>query len=208
MSAIPSSEALRLLNLAYRKMQLDFRVLRPDMFRDNESITTDSDGYLNLPNYVYEVEFIYTSDNLKLSRIDLESKLHGSGYYEEGVQTSGANDGKRRLMVRENGAAKTSTTYTVQYLREYDDLSATSDTPYPFVGKAWLDMLSTLQAYFYFAEQGKERSKEKAAKLEEYDKMLGESAGEHLDDEPEYLYSTHGDAGDKRTSPTLTPSTS
>lgn len=98
-------------------------------------------------------------------------------------------------MVRESGSAKASTAYTVSYLREYSDLASVSSTPYPFTQKAYLDMLTTLQAYYWLAEQGDERRKEKEDRWTEYKRQLEMAGFDTLDDEPEYLQSTHSDAG-------------
>lgn len=204
MPLIPTADDLRTLNLAYRHMQRDFRTLMPELFRANESITTDASGYIMLPTYVLEVEDIRDSNNIKLNRIDIEQKFTGSGYYPEGMDTSGgAADGKRRLMVREAGAAKASTAYRVHYIREYSDLASTSATPYPFTQKAYLDMLTTLQAYYWLAEQGDERKKEKEERWNEYQRQLKMAGYDTLDDEPEYLTTTHGDAGNYRSYPIL-----
>ena len=209
MPTIPTADSLRTLNLAYRHLQRLFRVYMPELFRRSESITTDSSGYLNLPTYVIEVEDIRNSSNNKLSRIDLEEKFHGTGYYPEGMDISGgANDGKRRLLVRENGSAKASTAYTVMYLREYTDLASTAGTPYPFTQKAWLDMLTTLQAYFWLAEQGDERKKEKEEQWKVFERHVQLAGFEGLDDEPEYGATSHADAGDRRSYPILNVSSS
>lgn len=208
MTVIPTADDLRTLNLAYRHMQQDFRTFAPELFRDNEPITTDSDGYLNLPTYVYEVERIEDGNQNKLYPINLELKNIETGYYFDGMQTTGANDGKRRIMVRSSGTAKANTAYTVHYLKEYDDLSATNDTPYPFTGKAYLDMLTTLQAYYWLIEQGKERVKEADRRFREYKKALENAQRDYVHDEPEYGITTSMDAGDRRTSPILNVSTS
>ncbi len=178
------------------------------MFRDNENITTDASGYLLLPSYVHEVEFMVptSNTNMKLELMDIEDKYNGTGFYEHGMDTS---VGKRRLMVREGGAAKVSTAYTVHYLKEYSDLTSTAGTPYPFVASAHLDLLTTLQAYFYYAEQGREKEKDAVTQLNLYKAFFGDGpAKEKLNDEAVYGRSSHSDTGNKRAFPIFNPSNS
>lgn len=206
MSVIPTADDLRTMNLAYRHMQRDFRNFAPQMFRTNSSISTDASGYILLPLTCYEVEGVYRSTNIKLYKIDIEDAFTETGWYEEGIDTSSS---KRRLMVREAGAASAaSVSFKVRYLIEYGDLSAVSDVPDPFGGKAYLDMITTLQAYYYLAEQGKEREKEKNERLKEYKMQLEMARSAYLDDEPTVGRTTHADAGDRQASPTLNVSSS
>ena len=210
MPSVPTADALRTLNLAYRHLQRDFRTLMPDLFRDKSALTTDASGYLYLPTYVLEIEDIRDSNNKKVERIDIKNQFTSSGYFHYGIETTaGANVGKRRIAIRSGGQAQAaSATYTVYFTREYPDLASVSSVPFPFTGKAYLDMLTTLQAYYWLSEQGDERKGEKDEQWKAY-RRLNEMAGyDALDDEPEYLTSTHSDAGNYRTSPILTPSTS
>jgi hypothetical protein len=210
MPTIPTADALRTLNLAYRHLQRDFRTLMPDLFRDKSTLTTDASGWIYLPTYVLEVEDVRDSNNRPVGRIDRKNQFDSSGYFHDGMDTAGnSNDGKRRLMIRESGEAKAANaSYTVYYTREYSDLATTAGVPYPFTGKAYLDMLVTLQAYYWLAEQGDERTKEKKDRLDDYKMQLQMAGFDALDDEPEYLTSTHSDAGNPRSYPILNPSTS
>lgn len=193
--AIPSAEALRLLNLAYRKMQEDFAVFAEELFRANEALTTDASGYLLLPTYVTEVEDIRWTNSVhrKLKKINKDFRHTHTGYYHDGIDTS---SNKRRLMVRDGGNTPTTgTSFNVHYLREFSDLANESDPPIPFVGKRYLDMLTTLQAYYYYTEQGKEKAKDAEQKLKEYKMMLDAARKDFFDDEPDYGTSNHPDAG-------------
>lgn len=210
MPSIPTSDALRTLNLAYRHLQRDFRTLSPDLFRDHSTLTTDASGYIYLPTYVLEVEDVRDSNNLPVPRIDLKEQFTGSGYFHYGMNTAGAaDDGKRRIAIRESGRAKAaSASYTVYFTREFSDLASSSSVPYPFTGKSYLDMLTTLQAYYWLMEQGEERRKEKDDKFRDYNIQLNMAGFDALDDEPEYLSSSHSDAGNYRRYPILNPSAS
>lgn len=209
MPLIPTSDDLRTLNLAYRHLQQDFRIFQPELFRVAESLTTDASGYIYLPLYALEVEDIRDGNNNKVDKIDPDQRFTGSGYYHDGMSTSGASDGKRRIMIRDSGKAKASgASYSVQFLREYDDLASTSAKPYPFTGKMYLDMLTNLQAWYWLAEQGKERKSEKDDRFGDYQNQLQKAGFNLLDDEPEYLQTTHADAGSRNSYPILNPSTS
>lgn len=206
MASIPIADRLRTLNLAYRKMQKDFRTFAPELFRFDLPLTTESDGHLLLPQDTYEVEYIVRGTReAKIIRINLERKLTDSGYYHNGIDLASK---KRRIMIRQNGRPAANFAVTFHYLREYADLANESDTPVPFVGKAYLEMLTTLQAYMYFTEQGKERIAEKRERWDEYQIMLDDARRDYLDDEPQYSITTHSDAGDRRSSPRILPSTS
>lgn len=210
MPSIPTSDALRTLNLAYRHLQRDFRTLSPDLFRDKSALTTDASGYIYLPTYVLEVEDVRDSNNVRVPRIDLKEQFTNSGYFHYGMNTTaGADNGKRRIAIREAGrAVAASASYTVYFVREFDDLSSSSSVPYPFTGKSYLDMLTTLQAYYWLMEQGEERRKEKDDKFRDYNIQLNMAGFDVLDDEPEYLSSSHADAGPYRRYPILNPSAS
>lgn len=210
MPNIPTADALRTLNLAYRHLQRDFRTIMPDLFRDKSSLTTDASGYIYLPTYVLEVEDVRDSNNNPVTRIDLKDQFSSSGYFHYGVETTaGANEGKRRIAIRDSGQAKAaSATYTVYFTREFSDLASSSAVPHPFSGKMYLDMLTTLQAYYWLAEQGDERKKEKEERWSEYNRQMQMAGYDALDDEPEYLTSTHADAGNARSYPILNPSSS
>lgn len=208
MPTIPTSDALRTLNLAYRHMQRDFRTLMPDLFRDKSTLTSAS-GYLYLPTYVMEVEDVRDSNNVPVARIDRKSQFDSSGYFHDGVDTSGgANDGKRRLSIRSSGQAASNASYVVYYTREYSDLSSVSSVPYPFTQKAYLDMLTSLQAWYWLGEQGDERKNERSERWEDYMKQRAMAGFDALDDEPEYLMSTHPDAGEANSRTIYSPSTS
>jgi hypothetical protein len=176
------------------------------MFRSNGSFVTDASGYIYLDTNIYEIEWIKNSQNLAVPKIEIEDRHYLSGWYHDGVDT--ATNFKRRVMVRSNGNASTSTTYTVFFIKEYADLASTSDTPYPFVGKAFLDMLTSLQAYYYYMELGKEKIQDAEAQLTHYKMLLKLAGYEYLDDEPTYGSVSHTDAGDRRTIPVLNVSTS
>lgn len=210
MPNIPTADALRTLNLAYRHMQRDFRNLVPDWFRDKSTLTTDASGYIYLPTYVLEVEDIRDSNNHPVDKINLQEQFTSSGYYHYGMDTSGgANDGKRRIAFRDAGAAKGSgASYTVYYTREYADLSSVSSVPYPFSQKAYLDMLVTLQAYYWLAEQGDERKSEKDERFAEYKRQKEMAQTETFDEAPEFLMSSHGDVGNASSYPMLNVSSS
>lgn len=210
MPIVPTADDLRTLNLAYRHMQRDFRLMMPEWFRDKSSLTTDASGYIYLPTYVAEIEEVRDSNNVEVTRIDVKQRFSSSGYYHYGMETTaGANHGKRRLAFREGGAAKGSgAVFTVHFLREYDDMASVSATPYPFTQKAFLDMLTTLQAYYWLAEQGEERKKEKDERWSEYNRQKELAETETLDENPEYLHSSHADSGNRDSYPVLNPSSS
>lgn len=210
MPVIPTADDLRTLNLAYRHLQRDFRMLMPDLFRDKSALSTDASGWIYLPTYALEVEDVRDSNDRPVARIDRKNQFDATGYFHDGMDTQGSsNDGKRRLMIRNAGAAQAaSVSYTVYYTREYSDLASTSAVPYPFTGKAYLDMLVTLQAFYWLSEQGDERVKEKKDRLDDYKMQLQMAGFDALDDEPEYLTSTHSDAGNPRSYPILNPSSS
>lgn len=209
MPIISTADALRTLNLAYRHLQRDFRTFMPDLFRDKSSLTTTS-GWLYLPTYVMEVEDVRDGNNVPVKRIDRKEQFTSSGYFHDGVDTSGGtNDGKRRLMVRDAGRAKADgASYTVYFTREFSDLASVSSTPYPFTSKAYLDMLTTLQAWYWLGEQGDERKGEKSDKWDDFVKQKAMAGFDVLDDEPEYLMSTHADAGEAYSHSVYTPSSS
>ena len=205
---IPTTDQLRTLNLAYRKMQEDFQVFAEGLFRANENIATTAAGYLLLPNYLTELEMIVTTANTSeiWDLMDRELINVGTGYYWDGIDT--ASTGKRRLMVRQRGIAKASTTFTVYYLREYDDLTLTTSVPYPFVGDRYLDLLTTLQAYYWLIEQGDNRAGEAQRQYNIYKSLLSDVRRTYFDDNPVYGRSSNSDAGDSRRYPLLNPSTS
>lgn len=177
-----------------------------ELFRAGEAITVSSGSYLLLPTYVTEVEDIRWTNAVyrKLFKIDKEHRFVLTGYYHDGIDTS---SGKRRLKVREAGAdIAVGTSFQIEYLREYSDLSAEDATPIPFVGKRYLDMLTTLQAYYYYTEQGKEGASNAKTKMQEYLLMLDDARKAFYDDEPDYATSTHPDAGGAHHGPVYIPS--
>lgn len=195
---LSSSDELRLLNLAYRQMQLDFRRFAPDLFRGTTlSLTTDASGYIYLPVTTYEVETIAQQSDPKYTpeKIQKKEKYVGSGWYHDGVQTSGDNAGKRRIAFRKEGAAWTSYAVYVDVLVEYPDLIATSAAAYPFVQSGYLDMLTELQAFFYFLEQGKEHAKDMEKHWQIYQHFLKQARLDLQDDAPTIGDIGHPDAG-------------
>jgi hypothetical protein len=152
-----------------------------------------------------EVEYIENSEEIKLEKIDLEHKKVSTGWYNDGIDTT---TGKRRLMVRKSGATDVGGVYTVYFTIQYNDLTALSQVPVPFSGTAYLDMLSTLQAYYYYLEQGVEKSKDAKQQFEHYGLQLEMLSAEYLDDEAEYGITTSNDAGQKHSYPILNASNS
>lgn len=202
---IPSSDALRTLNLAYRKMQEDYQVFAEELFRTNENITSNSSGYILIPNYLTELEMIITTGNTteQWERLDKELMYHGTGYYWDGIDSV---SGKRRIMVRRQGVPIVSTQFTVHFLREYADLSSTDSTPYPFVGQRYLDQLTTLQAYYWFNEQGDDRAGEAQRMFGIYKQLLSDTRSTYFDDNAVYGRTTNADAGEARRYPLLNAS--
>jgi len=205
MTAIPSADSLRTLNLAYRKMQEDFRLFAPDLFRGSASLTTDAtNGYLTPAVGVGLIEAIWDGNNNKLTKINKDQRFHRDGWFLDGMDNSGSGEFKKRqIAVYINGSAKVSTAYTVDYLAEYADLTATSDPAYPFTEKVHLDMLTTLQAYYWMVEQGQSREKEARTLKNTYESDLKDAMLHYQHDEPEYYESTHSDAGVKNSRPYL-----
>lgn len=210
MSAIPTADALRTLNLAYRKMQEDFRLAFPELFRRSESLTTDATyGYLTPDVGVHEIEDVFDGNNQPLTQIDKKQRFRRDGYFLDGMDATGSGQFKKRqIAVYKNGSAVTSTAYTVDFLEEYADLTATSDPAYPFTSKVHLDMLTTLQAYYWLAEQGQSRFKEKKEMKAMYEADLKDAMLHYQSDAPQYLESSHADAGTKNSRPYLNTSSS
>ena len=210
MTAIPTADALRTLNLAYRKMQEDFRLFAPELFRRSESLTTDAtNGYLTPDVGVHEIEGVWDANNNALMAIDKKQRFYRDGWFLDGMDATGSgNFKKRQIAVYKNGAASLSTAYTVDFLEEYADLTATSDPAYPFTSKVHLDMLTTLQAYYWMAEQGQSRHKEKRELKSDYESDLKDAMLHYQHDHPEYLETTHSDAGIKNSRPYLNTSSS
>lgn len=205
---IPSSDALRLLNLAYRKMQQDFQVFGEELFRATpENIPSNASGYILIPNYLTELEMIVDQNNLfcRFDKIDRHLMYIDTGYYWDGIDTS---SGKRRIMVRERGQAKASANFTVHFLREYADLTALDSVPYPFVGRRYLDLLTELQSYYYFDEQGDDRATEAQRHYNIYKGLLADVRRTYFDDAAVYGSSYSNDAGNERRYPLLNPSQS
>src|SRR3990167_967466 len=176
---ISASEALRLLNLGYRQMQLDFRRFAPDLFRGaRQSLTSDASGYIYLPTTVYEVEGIWLQSNTdqELEKIDKRQMYQLTGWYHDGVNTTAGGDvQKRKIMLRNNGAVYASTAVYVEVTYEYADLSAVADPPYPFTGKGYQNMLTEIQTFFYYMEQGKEHAKDAEKHWNVYQHFLKEA---------------------------------
>lgn len=202
---IPPSDALRLLNLAYRKMQEDFQIFGEELFRTNEDITSITGGYILIPNYLTELEMIVSKDNLfnHWEKIDKHLMYIDTGYFWDGIDSG---SGKRRIMVRERGQAKVNAQFTVHFLREYADLTALDSVPYPFVGNRYLDLLTELQSYYFFVEQGDDRAVEAQRHFNIYKTLMGDVRRTYFDDAPTYGSSHSNDAGNERRYPLLNPS--
>ena len=205
--AVPTADALRLLNLAYRKMQEDFSQFYPDLFRSSSDITSNASGYILLPTNATKIEMIVTASNTdeRWYLMRKEAMYWGTGYYEDGYDSS---SGKRRVMVRDSGAAKASTQFTVHYTLEFSDLTATTDPTPPFVGKRYLDMMTTLQAYYYYIELGEEKAKDAQIQFDLYNRLLSDAKKDVFDKGAVYGMTRHGDAGATRRYPILHPSSS
>ena len=201
--ALSDADKLRLLNLAYNQMQSDFRRFMPAMFRGAaQALTSDASGYIYLPTTAMEVELlIVTSSENQIEPMAKELKYVGTGWYEDGVQTSGAEAGKRRIMLRNEGAAWTSLAVTVDILVEYAELTALSgsgSTPYPFTAQKYRNMLTELQAFMLHMEGGKESAKEAEKHWNVYQFFLKECKKDALDKRPHFMAIAHSDAGDSR----------
>lgn len=201
---MPLSDAdkLRLLNLAYNQMQQDFKHFVPDLFRgDAQSLTSDASGYIYLPTNSFEVEkLVMASGNTPLPFMSKQNKYQGTGWYFDGVRTS---DGKRRVMLRQDGAAWTSLATTVDILIEYAELTAVSDTPHPFVQQRYRNMLTELQAFMLHMEGGKESAGEATKHWNVYQFLLGQARKDSLTKAPEFMAESHSDAGDSRSLPSI-----
>jgi hypothetical protein len=204
---IPPSEQLRLLNLAYRKMQEDFQVFAEELFRTNATISTDANGYLLLPDNLTELEELITASNTdeRWEKIDKTLQFHDTGYFWDGIDPV---TGQRRIMVRRRGQAVASTSFILEFLKEYADLTATDDPIPPFVGNRYLDLITTLQAYYYFIEQGDDRAGEATRHFNIYKALLADVRRTYFDDNPTYQRSHSNDVGDERRYPLLNPSQS
>lgn len=186
-------------------MQADFKRILPDLFRAGElELTTDASGYIYLPSNSFEVELIVkTSNKDPLEAMDKKIKFAGTGWYHDGVQTTGDDAGKRRIMVRKAGAAWASLGITIDYLIEYAELTDLEGTPYPFVQQRYRNMLTELQAFMLHMEGGKEGAKEAEKHWNVYQFFLKQAAKDMLDKSPRFMSSAHPDAGDAHSSPML-----
>lgn len=203
---ISDAEKLRLLNLAYNQMQADVKRILPDLFRgDTQSLTTDASGYIYLPTNAFEVEVIVlTSSKEPLDPLPKTNKYRGTGWYHDGMQTSGDGIGKRRIMVRNGGNAHTSLALSVDILIEYPELTALDGIPYPFVQQRYMNMLTELQAFMYAMEGGKEAAATAEKHWNMYQFLLGQLKKDRLDKFPEFIAVGHNDAGDGRSLPFIT----
>ena len=199
------AEKLRLLNLAYIHMQADFKRILPDLFRGpQQSLTSDASGYIYLATNTSEIELIVkSSGNIPIEHIDKNLKYVGTGWYEDGIDTT--TNFKRQIMLRYAGAAWTSLAVKVDTLIEYPELSALSDTPYPFVQNKYINMLTELQAFMYHMEGGKENAKEAEKHWNMYQFLLAQVKRDPLDKQPRYMTVTHSDGGDGSSVPLYSP---
>ena len=201
------TDDLRLLNLAYRQMQGDFKKFAPELFRgDTQSLTTDASGYIFLPLNSFDIELISQQSDAEdeLEPIHKAQKYVATGWYFDGIcSTVGTNLGKRRIMVRNAGAAWASLALYVDCLIEYDDLTATSASPVPFVQNRYLNMLTELQAFFFYLEKGKENAKDADKHWQIYSHFLKQASLDFLDRRPHFMANAHPDAGDGLSSPYL-----
>jgi hypothetical protein len=197
MSLSPTDQ-LRLLNLAYNQMQADFKRILPDLFRgDAQSLTTDASGYIYLPANTFEVELlVLTSGSSPLDPISKSLKYVATGWYHDGMQTSGPGIGKRRIMIRNAGAAWTSLGVTVDALIEFPELTDLTAVPYPFVQQRYLNMLTELQTFMMHMEGGKESAGEAEKHWNAYQFLLGQVKKDSLSKLPEFISTAHSDAGD------------
>lgn len=195
---LSTTDQLRLLNLAYNQMQGDFKRILPELFRgDAQSLTTDTSGWIYLPSNAFEVELLtITSSSDPLEPIAKEMRFLRSGWYHDGVQTSGGNAGKRRIMVRNVGAAWANLALTVDILIEYPELTSVSGTPYPFVQQRYLNMLTELQTFMLYMEGGKESAGEATRHWNVYQFLLDQVRKDMLDKRPQFMAVAHNDAGD------------
>lgn len=195
---ISDAEKLRLLNLAYNQMQADVKRILPDLFRgDAQALTTDASGYIYLPTNAFEVEvLVKTSGKLPIDPISKTLKYQATGWYDDGMQTSGDGIGKRRIMFRNAGAAHASLAVTVDILIEYPELTALDSIPYPFVQQRYLNMLTELQAFMFAMEGGKEAAGTAEKHWNMYQFLLGQLKKDRLNKLPEFIASSHNDAGD------------
>lgn len=196
---VSAADQLRLLNLAYHQMQADFKRILPDLFRgDAQSLTTSAAGYIFLPLNSFEVELLtLTSSGLELEPMPKSLKNIGTGWYHDGIhQTADANQGKRRIMLRNAGAAWASVATTVDILIEYPSLTTLSGTPYPFVQQRYLNMLTELQTFMLHTEGGKEAADQAKGHWEIYQFLLSQVKKDALDKRPQFVSQAHSDAGD------------
>lgn len=201
---LTDAEKLRILNLAYNQMQADFKRFMPDLFRGTaQALTTDASGYIYLPTTAMEVELLVkTTGNDPIEPMSKELKYLATGWYEDGVQTTGGEAGKRRIMIRNEGAVWASLGVTVDILVEYAELTALSgsgSTPYPFVAQRYRNMLTELQAFMLHMEGGKESAGEAEKHWNVYRFFLEQAKKDALDKRPHFMAIAHADAGDART---------
>lgn len=197
---ITPTDQLRLLNLAYTQMQGDVARILPDLFRgDEQLLTADSSGYIYLLSSTFEVEAVtLTSGKTPLAPMHKKNRFAGTGWYHDGVQTSGPSAGKKRIMIRNCGAAWANAAITVDALIEYPALSDTDGVPYPFVQQRYLNMLTELQTFMLNMEGGKEAAGEAEKHWNAYQFLLGQLKKDSLDKVPRYMSISHADAGDSR----------
>lgn len=205
MSVTPADQ-LRLLNLAYRQMQADFKKFAPELFRaDALSLTADSEGFIYLPTNSFEVEMLVMSSGQgELGPMNKRDKYQATGWYHDGIETTaGANLGKRRIMIRKSGAAWANLAVLVDVLTEYDDLTDLNGTPHPFTQNRYLNMLTELQTFFFHMEGGKEVAKEAEKHWNVYQHFLAQARKDFLHKGPEYMAHAHPDAGGGMRLPSL-----
>ena len=197
---ITTPEKLRLLNLAYNHMQGDFKRIFPELFRgDAQTLTTDANGYIYLDPSTFEIEQIVKSGSKEsVGPMDKKNKYESTGWYVDGAQTSGTGAGKLRIQFRNSGAPWTSTTFVVDALREYPELDALDDIPYPFVQQRYLNMLTELQAFMLYTEGGKESAGQAEKHWNIYQFLLKEAKKDRLHQLPQFMAEAHPDAGDGR----------
>lgn len=203
---LSAADKLRLLNLAYIQMQADVKHILPDLFRGAaQALTADSSGYIYLSTASFEVELlVLTSDHRPIDPMSKSLKYQGTGWYFDGIHTTAdSNVGKRQIMLRNAGAGWASVAVTVDCLVEYPELTATSDTPYPFVQQRYRNMLTELQAFMLHMEGGKESAKEAEKHWNAYQFFLAQVKKDSLSKLPEFLPGAHSDAGDFNFSPRL-----